>query len=309
MGNGERPVVLMVDDDAEIREQGKNIFELTHGHKFISAATFETATRALHNTTGLVVAFIDINLRGRLSGIDFLKYVHEYASHRVVPYVYTADSSELVELKALQAGAYHVFHKGTGLDTMNRLVLYTENSHVSMLVRRSAQDPMTGLDNFDALSRAVIAAMKTARDHPDRKHAEVFSLIFLDIDKFWIFNDDHGTLVGDEALRTVGRVLKAHVRPADHVGRKGGDEFVIVLPDVQLEQAEAKAREIKDAILGEPVMGKDGALVPISVSTGVSTVHRDEIGVDPEADFNKLIARAHGEESDEKKEARRLKTR
>lgn len=91
----------------------------------------------------------------------------------------------------------------------------------------ATQDPLTGLLNRSTLAKIVDRAISHAR----RSHNEV-AAIFLDLDNFKRINDSLGHNVGDQLLVEVGRRLKAATRTADSVFRQGGDEFVIVVPDL-----------------------------------------------------------------------------
>src|SRR5688500_1826471 len=223
----DKPVILMVDDDREIREMAKTYFEEVHGHRFAAANSFDEAVRVIHDTPGQLVAFVDIHLKGgKKSGLDLLRYIQDNASHRVVAYAFTGEQSLLVEAKALQAGAINVFHKS--VDQIDRLDVYAEESLVSRLVRRWAEDDMTGLDNFHGFRRAVKAALAAARDRKE-SHPAVSSLLFIDAVSFKGINDTYGHLVGDMVLTEIARGLRANVRPTDHLCRKGGDEFFVWL--------------------------------------------------------------------------------
>src|SRR5687767_3592977 len=300
----EKPVVLMVDDDQEIREMATTYFEEVHGHHFLTANSFDDAVRVIHDTPGQIVAFVDIHLKGgKKSGLDLLRYIQENASHRVVAYAFTGETSLLVEAKALQAGAINVFHKS--VDQIDRLVVYAEESLVSRLVRRWAEDDLTGLDHFHAFRRAVIAEMTAARDRHDQKHPSVFSLLFIDADKFKNINDTHGHLAGDMALKEIAAAMRGNVRPTDHVCRKGGDEFMVWLPGADEQKALEVGKQIQDAIAASSVKTESGEAISFTVSVGASEVGREEIGDDVALVLERMIARANKEEMVEKAGAAR----
>ena len=73
-------------------------------------------------------------------------------------------------------------------------------------------------------------------------------MIVLDIDHFKRFNDTYGHLTGDRVLREVARVLRRNAREGDTVGRYGGEEFVLLLPETTLENAQLFAERIRKAI-------------------------------------------------------------
>ena len=290
----DKPLVLMVDDEQDIRDMARVYFEEVHGHRFVAANSFEEAVAVIHDTTGQIVAFIDIHLRGKKSGLDLLRYIQDNASHRVVAYAFTGEASLLVEAKALQAGAINVFHKA--VDQIDRLVVYAEESLVSRLVRRWAEDDLTGLDNFHGFRRAVQAEMKAARDRQNDRFPPISSLLFIDADQFKAINDTHGHLAGDMALKTIAAVLRANLRPTDHICRKGGDEFLAWLPGAEEKKAIAVGEQIAKAVSEAPIETEAGVKVPISVSVGASQITSDQIGEDIDTALDDLIARANRSE-------------
>lgn len=72
--------------------------------------------------------------------------------------------------------------------------------------------------------------------------------VLLDVDHFKRYNDTHGHLAGDELLRTVGAILRRHVRRGDLVARWGGEEFLLVFPGMALSTAQAAVERLRDAI-------------------------------------------------------------
>jgi diguanylate cyclase (GGDEF)-like protein len=92
--------------------------------------------------------------------------------------------------------------------------------------RQASLDPLTNLGN-----RRAFFAQLEARIRRQRRGGGVFSLAVLDLDGFKALNDSQGHRVGDEALKLVAEILRARTRASDALGRIGGDEFGILMPD------------------------------------------------------------------------------
>jgi len=96
------------------------------------------------------------------------------------------------------------------------------------------------------------------------------SLIMLDIDYFKQYNDTYGHLVGDRILESLCSAIKEHVKHNDAVGRWGGEEFIISLPNATGKQAMQIARRISETMRGLRVVDRDQNTVPIpTVSQGI----------------------------------------
>jgi diguanylate cyclase (GGDEF)-like protein len=115
----------------------------------------------------------------------------------------------------------------------------------------STRDDLTGLFNrrhfFDQLEKEVQRA---------RRYRRVFSLLLLDLDEFKGYNDSHGHLAGDEALKEVARLLLASTRRADIVARFGGEEFVVLLPEISALGAGVVAEKIRTSVAAYPFAGR-----------------------------------------------------
>jgi len=109
--------------------------------------------------------------------------------------------------------------------------------------RRAATDELTGLPN----ARAVQDSLKRYVAQAGRSGLPM-AAIMLDLDRFKALNDDFGHEAGNEVLAAVGRALDATVRASDFVGRYGGEEFVVLLPDTDLDGATALATKLRVAI-------------------------------------------------------------
>jgi diguanylate cyclase (GGDEF)-like protein/PAS domain S-box-containing protein len=141
------------------------------------------------------------------------------------------------------------------------------------LERQASHDPLTGLANRALLhDRLAVAAARRARPNP-------ISLLLIDLDGFKAVNDRLGHAAGDEVLTTVAERLGHLTRPSDTLARFGGDEFVLLCPETDLDGAMAIAERIVEAV-AEPIhvggasgsgRGEDvqvGASVGIGHSTG-----------------------------------------
>lgn len=141
--------------------------------------------------------------------------------------------------------------------------------------RRSAQrDAKTGLANavhWDGRARSELAKART-RNRP-------MAVLLLDLDHFKRVNDEVGHLAGDSALSAVALLLAGTVRSGDLVGRFGGEEFVVLLPDAEPATARSVAQRIRHAVadLAVPTVdthGQEHLLTGLTVSIGVATTQR-----------------------------------
>lgn len=123
-------------------------------------------------------------------------------------------------------------------------------------------DPLTGLVNRRGFDEAL------AREHArSRRGAGPMALLLVDIDHFKRVNDSWGHHAGDVTLGLLGALLSATFRPMDVVGRIGGEEFGVLMPDCTPEQAMARARELCDTVRTAARYWEH----PITVSVGVAT--------------------------------------
>jgi diguanylate cyclase (GGDEF)-like protein/PAS domain S-box-containing protein len=133
-------------------------------------------------------------------------------------------------------------------------------------------DFLTGLPNRALLNDRLDQAMALAR-----RHGNKVAVLFLDIDRFKDINDSLGHAVGDKLLQGVGNRLRVAVRSSDTVSRQGGDEFVVVLSEVEHAQNAARQAEKIQAALSSPI-GIGLHDLPVNVSIGISIFPDD--GVD-----------------------------
>jgi diguanylate cyclase (GGDEF)-like protein len=127
-------------------------------------------------------------------------------------------------------------------------------------------DPLTGLANRRHLDTVLRRELAGA----ERRHAPV-SCVMLDVDHFKRFNDDFGHDAGDAVLQAVGAVLKRSAREGELAFRYGGEEFLLLLRDVDLALAQERAEEIRARIKAIRVSHGGRELGPITASLGVAS--------------------------------------
>ena len=119
--------------------------------------------------------------------------------------------------------------------------------------------------------KAIMNLLNTELSRAKRLHTP-FSVFFTDLDLFKNINDSHGHLVGDEVLRYVAEKLSTTVREYDHVGRFGGDEFLVVLPNCNVDSAREVAERVRQLVAAGTIVTGDTQL-KTTVSIGVSEWH------------------------------------
>ncbi|MBK3736610.1 PAS domain S-box-containing protein/diguanylate cyclase (GGDEF)-like protein [Azospirillum brasilense] len=132
------------------------------------------------------------------------------------------------------------------------------------LRRLSITDPLTGVSNRRHFVEAAEQELTRAR-----RHGRPVTLLMLDLDHFKSINDTHGHAVGDEALRTFTAAGRALLRENDLLGRTGGEEFAILLPDTDVAGARMVAERIRRRTAELAVPSGDQA-VRFTVSIGVA---------------------------------------
>lgn len=141
------------------------------------------------------------------------------------------------------------------------------------------EDQLTGVLNRRGLDEAFERELAVFR-----RQGRPLAVALLDIDNFKKLNDTHGHQAGDAALVHLAGVIKETVRPADIVGRYGGEEFVILLPDATTEEATAVVKRLQRALTKHFFLNEDTRLL-ITFSAGVTHCGEAESAAD-------IIARA-----------------
>ena len=143
-------------------------------------------------------------------------------------------------------------------------------------------DPLTGLANRRAFSEELADGMSEAA-----QTKTPLCLLMLDIDHFKAFNDTYGHQLGDEVIRLVAGCMSAKTKENDTAARYGGEEFSVILPNTDLQDAQAVAEQIRLTVAGQKIVRKASrqTLGSVTLSIGVALYR-------PEESDEQLIERA-----------------
>jgi two-component system, cell cycle response regulator len=267
-----RTPVLIVDDDSATRIilkawLDKELYEVT------LAEDGSEAWSLLEQQRRPKLILLDWAMP-QMDGVALCRRLRE-ARHDYYPYILMmTDRQEKGEVaEALQAGADDYLAKPFDngdlqarltvalriLERQDNLIQAREELRIQAM-----KDALTGLWSRTAflelfereLDRAVRAKSQTG-------------LLFLDLDHFKKINDTHGHLVGDRVLKEFAQRLRGQVRSYDFVGRYGGEEFCVALPDCNRDQLCNRAESIREAIAANPIH-VPGCSVALTISIGAT---------------------------------------
>lgn len=159
-------------------------------------------------------------------------------------------------------------------------LLHLDEAHAAFQLRHTAErDALTGSLNRRTLDLLLL------RQFNAMQADQAMSVLFIDIDWFKKINDTHGHACGDECLRAVSVALRGGLRPGDTLGRYGGEEFLVLLPEQDGAASRVVAERLRQAVERMP-MAWQGETLRLTVSIGLASRRPSD------ADAQKLLARA-----------------
>src|ERR1043166_45346 len=159
--------------------------------------------------------------------------------------------------------------RGPNLLRRRRLSLDLKKEH-DRVVKLSVTDDVSGFYNTRYLHRYLDRALAS----PNAREEQV-SLVFFDLDNFKDVVDTHGHILGAKVLREVAQAVARVLDPDDRLVRYGGDEYVVILPRQDKEQAVSKVDHMKHVLTTTPFLQKEGLDVFLTASFGLATFPYD----------------------------------
>lgn len=264
--------VLVAEDDPMFRKILQNWLQ-SWDYKVIVATDGTEAWNILQQERPPDLLILDWVMPG-VDGMELCRRIRERqsASYQYILIV-TANDARQDVVRGLEAGADDYltkpFDKGelrARLRVGTRILTLQED-----LIRaredlrfQATHDVLTGIWN----RRAVLDLLHREIERAARFHAST-GVLMLDLDHFKKINDTYGHLIGDAVLKETARRITQVVRSYDFVGRYGGEEFMVLLPGCDKEQAEQSGERIRLAVMATPVVA-GGSEISVTISIGAT---------------------------------------
>jgi two-component system, cell cycle response regulator len=283
--------VLIAEDDPMFRQVLSSLLKKWN-YRVITVENGLDAWTILQQKDAPQMAILDW-IMPVVDGVELCRRLRnrESGPYRYVILITAKDGKQDV-VTGLEAGADDFLTKPFSMDELRariragERILQLQNALIrsqAALQFEVAHDALTGLWNRSAILELLMREVQR-----NQRSAESLGVMMVDLDYFKNVNDEHGHIAGDTVLRELGVRLVTSLRKYDLVGRYGGEEFLVVLPNCSASNLTTIAQRLRSFIASSPMQTSAGPLA-ITASVGVvSTVY----GRQPPMDFETLLGLA-----------------
>ncbi len=278
--NGELVLsVLVYDDKPEYRKLIRSMLGQSDKVQFnIEEASNTREMKSVLKKIGLDVVILDLELRGK-SGMDWLEELNEQNIAPVV--IITGHGNEQIAVEAMKRGAFDYLPKAyLTYDQLTKALLNARERWNLLNEREQLQKKLAHMAMYDALTdilsrRAIMEQIESERQRTTR-YDRPLSILMVDIDHFKNVNDTYGHIAGDVVLREVAQTLYDQIRRSDFVGRYGGEEFLVVLPETSLDKAIVLGEKLRKSVAALSIQVDGEALTDTTISVGAAEHEKDK---------------------------------
>ncbi|HEX8141628.1 MAG TPA: diguanylate cyclase [Pyrinomonadaceae bacterium] len=282
------PTILVADDEPINRTLIQRRLERAGYYVLAAENGREAVAAALRSLPDLIILDVMMPL---MDGLEACRLIKENEATRDIPIIFLSARDETdVKVSGLSLGANDYISKPFKAEELlarvevamrmkrerDGLRLSAEEARATAEIaqERAMTDALTGLLNRYGLQRVL-----THEYAESRRYARPLSCLMVDLDNFKTINDTFGHGAGDAALKQVAAILTQVVRGSDMVSRYGGDEFLVLLPETELEGADALAEKVRAAAAAQE-FGDGAPRFQLTLSIGASTLSDNESGND-----------------------------
>ena len=261
--------ILIVDDDWAIKESTEEYLRLS-GSTVKSAQSGEEAVEILASFSPDIV-LTDITMAG-MDGLELTQLIKE--KHHAEVIVMTGYSADYSYEEAIFAGASDFIFKPFRFEELNLRIkrvlreIRLKKEHAKLVEKLQELAITDGLTNLYNSKHFFEHLQKEMKRHNRYRHP--LSLLMLDIDLFKQYNDTWGHLEGDKVLMKLGEIITDCLRAMDTAYRYGGEEFTIILPETDLENARLVGERVRDKLANETFYPDRGVEKTVTISIGAT---------------------------------------
>ena len=222
--------ILLVDDDPAVIELASFILNKAG----MDASGITNPLNALDKISEIKPDLILLDLHmPECTGIELAKVIRQHQNLSNIPIIFlSAETDSALQLETAVEGGDEFLSKPIKVNELATFV-GTRAKRAREISALMIKDGLTNLYNHTYTKELVDREIERVV-----RSGSVMSVAMIDIDFFKKVNDNYGHMVGDQVLRSLSSYLKKRLRKTDYIGRYGGEEFVIVMPDTKVEDAE-----------------------------------------------------------------------
>ncbi len=279
--NPDNFLILVVDDIYKNIQLLVEVLDRT-GYATTFATSGQQAIKRINNTQPDLI-LLDL-MMPQMNGIEVCEILQADPQTASIPLIFlTASSEKDYLLQAFERGAVDYVTKPFKIpELLARIKTHLELKQMqdelqqthSKLEKLVLTDPLTGV-----ASRRALFAFAEQEFERVKRYPSLLSLLIVDIDRFKSINDTYGHDIGDDVLIVTANAIDRCLRKVDRVGRFGGEEFVVILPETDLEGALMVAERIRVAIASQSFEVENQSFA-VTASIGVSTYQSEDRTLD-----------------------------
>jgi diguanylate cyclase (GGDEF)-like protein len=221
--------ILIVDDQEAVAQFYSHIFQEVGMQVTIENNSLNALQSMENHIPDLLL--LDLNMPD-CSGDELAAVIRQYEEYQSIPILFlSADAAPERKTSLLEVGSDDLLSKDMPPTELLRQVK-SRVERAKILTSMMYQDSLTGLLNHAQIQLAA----ERVFSHCQRNQSH-FTIAMIDIDRFKSINDNYGHLTGDRVIKALAQLLQQRLRVTDYLGRFGGEEFMLVMPDINVNDA------------------------------------------------------------------------